>query len=161
MRCDECGGELTPDEPIWRYYRRHDMPTERKQLVLDHTTIVSVCEACRPVWYGQQWWFTDTARAIRKLKDQNAAHRSQHGLEPLSDAELLEPHPCMVCSRPVTMEKRLFARYWNRRMCSRDCAREAVRSRSAVTCATCGCTFEAKQSDATHCSPWCRQRASA
>ncbi len=45
--------------------------------------IVSVCEACRPVWYGQQWWFTDTAQAIRKLKDQNAAHRRRHGIEPL------------------------------------------------------------------------------
>ena len=128
MQCDECGRELTPDEPIWRYCRRHHM-IERKQPVREHTTVVSVCEACRPVWYGQRWWFTDTAQAIRMLKDQNAAHRRQHGLEQLADAGLLGPHPCTVCSRPVTVEKRLLARHWDRWMCSRDCAHKAARSR--------------------------------
>lgn len=63
---------------------------------------------------------------------------------------------CYYCNRPFVAQRRML-------YCSTECKVDAVneRRRSALTtctCTECGDTFRAARSDATTCTPRCRQR---
>jgi len=63
---------------------------------------------------------------------------------------------CYYCNRPFVAPRRML-------YCSTDCKVHAVNERrqaprSTRTCSECGDTFKPARSDATTCSPRCRQR---
>jgi hypothetical protein len=133
MKCDRCQRELTPSEPVWKYFGQFGR--------LDK--LGSICDECfsktwsyRPEEFREQ----DKRWAIERYRD---------------------PEPCAQCGRPVRIKRSYKRRQvicgpecrqavYNER---------ARRSRNPQPCRECGKVFQPRRTDSLFCSVACKQKA--